>query len=185
MALETNGHVLLLFLLVVMSYFFQEVNKQQPSPYMDEIFHIPQAQNYCSGHFNHWNKKITTLPGLYLSSQLFLKIYTIFSDKGIDSICDTKNLRLTNVIFIMGCATILRGILRILYKTENNEKEEKVSSMMSHIPILNIFNFDKNKQLQYMLNNDWISFVLFFRTTRKQLKMIKIIKEKFCLPLSC
>ncbi|XP_057302444.1 dol-P-Glc:Glc(2)Man(9)GlcNAc(2)-PP-Dol alpha-1,2-glucosyltransferase-like [Hydractinia symbiolongicarpus] len=124
MALET-GHVLLLFLLVVMSYFFQEVNKQQPAPYMDEIFHIPQAQNYCSGHFNHWNKKITTLPGLYLSSQLFLKISTIFSDKGIESICDAKNLRLTNVIFIMGCATILRGILRILCRTENNGKEEK------------------------------------------------------------
>ena len=30
---------------------FTEVDKTQPSPYMDEIFHIPQAQKYCNGSF--------------------------------------------------------------------------------------------------------------------------------------
>ena len=42
------------------------VNKTVPEPYMDEIFHIPQVQQYCAGNFSHWDQKITTLPGLYL-----------------------------------------------------------------------------------------------------------------------
>lgn len=35
-----------------------------PDPYLDEIFHIPQAQKYCDGHWSEWNDKITTPPGL-------------------------------------------------------------------------------------------------------------------------
>lgn len=34
----------------------------------DEIFHVPQAQNYCAGHYSHWDPMITTLPGLYVFS---------------------------------------------------------------------------------------------------------------------
>lgn len=30
----------------------------------DEIFHIPQAQAYCSGDFHIWDPKLTTPPGL-------------------------------------------------------------------------------------------------------------------------
>ena len=44
------------------------VNKTVVEPYMDEIFHIPQAQRYCDGNFTQWDDKITTLPGLYLFS---------------------------------------------------------------------------------------------------------------------
>ncbi|ORX66769.1 hypothetical protein DL89DRAFT_59487 [Linderina pennispora] len=39
-----------------------------PEPYMDEIFHIPQAQRYCAGSFHEWDPKLTTPPGLYLVS---------------------------------------------------------------------------------------------------------------------
>ncbi len=28
-----------------------QVNEHVPEPYMDEIFHIPQAQKYCTGNF--------------------------------------------------------------------------------------------------------------------------------------
>lgn len=35
-------------------------------PYMDEIFHVPQAQRYCKGEFDYWDDKITTFPGMYL-----------------------------------------------------------------------------------------------------------------------
>ena len=44
------------------------VNNTVVEPYMDEIFHIPQAQRYCDGNFTQWDNKITTLPGLYLFS---------------------------------------------------------------------------------------------------------------------
>ena len=42
---------------------FKLMHDTNPQPYMDEIFHIPQAQNYCHLHYDHWNDKITTLPG--------------------------------------------------------------------------------------------------------------------------
>lgn len=47
---------------------FKVMNSVNPNPYMDEIFHIPQAQRYCNGTFCTWDPKITTLPGLYLFS---------------------------------------------------------------------------------------------------------------------
>jgi DIE2/ALG10 family len=40
----------------------------------DEIFHIPQAQKYCSGNFFDWDSKITTFPGLYLVSAAVFSI---------------------------------------------------------------------------------------------------------------
>ena len=29
------------------------INEIQPLPYLDEIYHIPQAQEYCRGNFSH------------------------------------------------------------------------------------------------------------------------------------
>lgn len=40
------------------------VNTIIPDPYMDEIFHVPQMQQYCRGHSREWDSKITTPPGL-------------------------------------------------------------------------------------------------------------------------
>lgn len=39
-----------------------------PEPYLDEIFHIPQAQKYCQLRWTEWDDKITTPPGLYAVS---------------------------------------------------------------------------------------------------------------------
>lgn len=42
------------------------------SPYMDEIFHLPQARQYCAhSNWTHWDSKITTLPGLYGLATVF------------------------------------------------------------------------------------------------------------------
>ena len=42
------------------------VNTIVPEPYMDEIFHVPQAQSFCAGNYTDLNPKITTPPGLYV-----------------------------------------------------------------------------------------------------------------------
>ncbi|KAJ6136818.1 CAZyme family GT59 [Penicillium chrysogenum] len=42
-------------------------------PYLDEVFHVPQAQAYWSHKWTQWDPKLTTPPGLYLCS------YTIFA----------------------------------------------------------------------------------------------------------
>ena len=55
MATQKQKHVQflgILFVFVVVStciYFL--VNRIQPEAYMDEIFHIPQAQRYCNGSY--------------------------------------------------------------------------------------------------------------------------------------
>lgn len=42
-----------------------------PEPYLDEIFHIPQAQKYCQYRWTEWDDKITTPPGLYVFNIIF------------------------------------------------------------------------------------------------------------------
>ncbi|KFZ13734.1 hypothetical protein V501_03576 [Pseudogymnoascus sp. VKM F-4519 (FW-2642)] len=63
------------FLGVLTTVWLRAVNSNVPSPYMDEIFHIPQAQQYCASDFYTWDPKLTTPPGLYAFS-LLLKAAT-------------------------------------------------------------------------------------------------------------
>lgn len=46
----------------------------------DEIFHVPQAQQYCKGNFKSWDPMITTPPGLYALSlyQFFFSLWWFF-----------------------------------------------------------------------------------------------------------
>ena len=41
----------LLFFLAVAGCLLIKLDTKQPKPYMDEIFHVPQAQKYCNGEF--------------------------------------------------------------------------------------------------------------------------------------
>jgi len=74
------------------------VNDNVSQPYMDEIFHIPQARHYCSGNYSVWNDKITTLPGLYFLSSSVVR-------------CNVYNLRLTNVFMSALSFAIIYKIL--------------------------------------------------------------------------
>ncbi|BGP27854.1 alpha-1,2-glucosyltransferase, glycosyltransferase family 59 protein [Rhodotorula toruloides] len=42
------------------------INRNVEEPYMDEIFHVYQAQAYCRGDWTYWDPALTTPPGLYL-----------------------------------------------------------------------------------------------------------------------
>ncbi|KAJ2028209.1 glucosyltransferase [Coemansia sp. RSA 922] len=73
-----------------MSYgVLQRVNTEVPLPYMDEVFHIPQAQHYCRGQFDVWDPKLTTPPGLYLISMVPAYILS-------PNLCSAEFLRTTN-----------------------------------------------------------------------------------------
>ncbi|KAM4060499.1 DIE2/ALG10 family protein [Hirsutella rhossiliensis] len=73
------------------------VSKTVPQPYLDEVFHIPQAQKYCHGRFGEWDDKITTPPGLYLFSNL---LPHVASKTGLSWAysCDANNLRAVNTV---------------------------------------------------------------------------------------
>ncbi|KAL0280253.1 UNVERIFIED_CONTAM: hypothetical protein PYX00_001600 [Menopon gallinae] len=107
-----------LFLTFTTFTLFEKVNETQPNPYIDEIFHIPQAQLFCKNVWTEWNPKITTLPGLYLISFIFLKPAEIFNN----NICSTYSLRFINII-----GTVINFLLAylILSKLHNNNNRTK------------------------------------------------------------
>lgn len=74
---------------------FSLVSNVQPEPYMDEIFHIPQARRYCNGKFTEWDDKITTLPGLYLISVGVLNPVSQLLQR---LCCDVVHLRIINFL---------------------------------------------------------------------------------------
>ena len=92
-------------------------NAKQSQPYMDEIFHIPQAQKYCHYKFQEWDPKITTLPGIYLVSFVALRSVAFFLGRELHVLCSTFLLRMTNVIFLMGNVWLLRQLLLRLHSS--------------------------------------------------------------------
>ncbi|KAI1328353.1 glycosyltransferase family 59 protein [Xylariaceae sp. FL0255] len=64
-----------------------------PEPYLDEVFHIPQAQLYCEGRYYEWDDKITTPPGLY--------IFTVLYNRLMRYGCSVYDLRIVNVDVIL------------------------------------------------------------------------------------
>ncbi|KUI55963.1 Dol-P-Glc:Glc(2)Man(9)GlcNAc(2)-PP-Dol alpha-1,2-glucosyltransferase [Cytospora mali] len=71
-----------------------------PEPYLDEVFHIPQAQQYCQGRWFEWDDKITTPPGLYV---IGIRIFKLWTDN-----CSELNLRLTSwfSLLLLGVTTM-------------------------------------------------------------------------------
>ncbi|KAF8971473.1 glucosyltransferase [Flammula alnicola] len=98
----------------------KEVNKIVVEPYMDEPFHIPQAQAYCRGEFATWDPKITTPPGLYLVS-LFLK--RVFLVK-----CNVSMLRLTPALALMALPVALTRLICF------HKRERPPPSILSPLP---------------------------------------------------
>jgi alpha-1,2-glucosyltransferase len=90
---EVHRFAVLSLLPILFAAWLHQINKTVTEPYLDEVFHVRQAQTYCDGDFRTWNPKITTPPGLYLLSYLFAKIKHFFLG---GSGCDLANLRWLN-----------------------------------------------------------------------------------------
>ena len=81
----------------------------------DEVFHVPQAQQYCSRNFSHWNPMITTLPGLYLSSVLWVEPLSWLLRTTPSSLCHTAALRAQNVVLLVLVFFLQHWLLRKLH----------------------------------------------------------------------
>ena len=72
-----------------------------PEGYMDEMFHLRQAQAYCRGEYAVWDGKITTYPGLYLLSSGLHGLARLVP--GLDLVgpeCSAGELRQGNVLLV-------------------------------------------------------------------------------------
>jgi alpha-1,2-glucosyltransferase len=83
------------------------IGLRQPEPYMDELFHIPQAKEYCASMlaWRHvtYDQKITTPPGLYTWPAMISVV--------IPSVCTTRGLRALSAIFVGSSLPILASII--------------------------------------------------------------------------
>ncbi|KAK5127625.1 hypothetical protein LTR85_006966 [Meristemomyces frigidus] len=96
------------------------VNRTVTEPYLDEVFHVRQAQQYCDGDFKYWDPKITTPPGLYLLSYTASRISLLKDKLGINVElpligCDLFSLRCLNAT---GLALLVTLLVR-LYRDRN------------------------------------------------------------------
>ena len=112
-------------LLAISMVIFIQFSTKQRDPYMDEIFHVPQAQKYCDYKFDEWDPKITTLPGLYFISFACLRALAFALGHELDVVCTTFFLRMINVLFLMGNVLLLRQILIKLHCDKNHGSNQR------------------------------------------------------------
>ncbi|KAM4782428.1 dol-P-Glc:Glc(2)Man(9)GlcNAc(2)-PP-Dol alpha-1,2-glucosyltransferase isoform 3-T3 [Cyanocitta cristata] len=101
---------------------FAAVSRRQRGPYMDEVFHVPQAQAYCHGRFLQWDPMITTLPGLYLLSVGVVKPAAWLLGWTGSVVCSVGMLRFINLLFSAGNFYLL---YLLLFKIHQKNKKKK------------------------------------------------------------
>ncbi|KAM5560110.1 dol-P-Glc:Glc(2)Man(9)GlcNAc(2)-PP-Dol alpha-1,2-glucosyltransferase [Rosa sericea] len=122
------------------------VNHIVPEPYMDEIFHVPQAQQYCKGNFRSWDPMITTPPGLYYLSlayvaclfpgMSFVKAASSFSEG-----CSTAILRSSNGVLAVVCSVLVYEIIRHLRPNLGERKATLIAVVLAMYPLHWFFTF--------------------------------------------
>lgn len=118
---------------------FQVAYTFQATSFVDEIFHIPQAQKYCDGLFFEWDNKITTLPGLYLATvSILLPLKQLFSAVT----CSVWSLRFMNVLFNLGNLLLSYNIFLKLSTKKDSKEVSRISALVVALfPVLYFFSF--------------------------------------------
>ncbi|XP_061496290.1 dol-P-Glc:Glc(2)Man(9)GlcNAc(2)-PP-Dol alpha-1,2-glucosyltransferase isoform X1 [Rhineura floridana] len=122
---------------------FSAFNRQQLSPYMDEAFHVPQAQAYCESRFKQWDPMITTLPGLYLVSVGIVKPAAWLFGWSGSIVCSTGMLRFINLLFSIGNFYLLYLLFcRMHHKKAASGFQRILSTLtLAVFPTLHFFTF--------------------------------------------
>ncbi|KAI9190576.1 alpha-2-glucosyltransferase Alg10 [Polychytrium aggregatum] len=132
--------------LAASSSLFRVWNSVLSSNYMDEIFHVPQAQSYCRGRFLEYDPKLTTPPGLYAISFVVLKAVSVFKS-GVssvahpieDSLCSTSTLRSVNLVFSVVLIPVLKGLLDSIHGRHRINTAGAIAIAL--FPVAFFFNF--------------------------------------------
>ncbi|XP_048356682.1 dol-P-Glc:Glc(2)Man(9)GlcNAc(2)-PP-Dol alpha-1,2-glucosyltransferase [Sphaerodactylus townsendi] len=122
---------------------FSVLNRQQRAPYMDEAFHVPQAQAYCEGRFQQWDPMITTLPGLYLVSIGIVKPAAWLFGWSGSIVCSTGMLRFINLLFSVGNCYLLYLLFCRIHQRKATSGFQRILSTLTLaiFPVLYFFTF--------------------------------------------
>lgn len=113
---------------------------------MDEIFHIPQAQEYCKGNFRSWDPMITTPPGLYFLSlahvaSLFPGMVCMNAASSFFNACSTAILRSTNGALSIICSILVYEIITCLRPALDKRKATLYAVVLALYPLHWFFTF--------------------------------------------
>ncbi|PKI39379.1 hypothetical protein CRG98_040245, partial [Punica granatum] len=122
------------------------VNSIVQEPYMDEIFHIPQAQQYCRGNFRSWDPMITTPPGLYFLSLVHASIFypvsfLVGQKSSFPEVCTTVILRSTNCVLAVLCSLLFYEIFAMWRPAIDDRKATLYSVILALYPLQWFFTF--------------------------------------------
>nr|GMC85737.1 dol-P-Glc:Glc(2)Man(9)GlcNAc(2)-PP-Dol alpha-1,2-glucosyltransferase isoform X1 [Ipomoea batatas] len=122
------------------------VSRIVPEPYMDEIFHIPQAQQYCKGNFRSWDPMITTPPGLYFVSlahvaSLFPGLFSMQLASSFSETCSTPILRSINGVLAVICSILVYDIITHLSPGLSDRKATLRAVVLALYPLHWFFTF--------------------------------------------
>ncbi|KAH8424597.1 dolichyl-P-Glc:Glc(2)Man(9)GlcNAc(2)-PP-dolichol alpha-1,2- glucosyltransferase [Aspergillus melleus] len=121
------------FVLLLIPIWMTKVNTVIPEPYLDEVFHVPQAQAYWHHKWTHWDPKITTPPGLYLWSYVICA--GIRALRGTPTELDPEALRATN----MAAGTVFLPLrLQTLLDTLRKQRNTRPAGAWLSHTVLNI-----------------------------------------------
>lgn len=96
-----------LFTVIPLTVWIRSLNRIVPDPYLDEFFHIPQAQVYWRGDFWHWDDKITTPPGLYLFSYVWHSILARVHGAKAGASLSTQDLRSDGLVIWLALQAVV------------------------------------------------------------------------------
>ncbi|KAI9506347.1 DIE2/ALG10 family-domain-containing protein [Coemansia spiralis] len=117
----------------------RRINGIVSEPYMDEIFHVPQAQHYCKGDFGTWDPKLTTPPGLYLVSTISAYITSALGIADHEDACSFESLRSINWALGMLVFWAIFAIIRALRPTLSALETASAALTLSLFPLVFFF----------------------------------------------
>ena len=152
---EKSKYTLILSFVLVSSILFNLYNNiEKIGKYMDEEFHLDQTLAYYNNNFKYWNNKLTTFPGTFLLSSLFMKLFYLLQIP----ISDNDSIKIVRMFSII-ISTFSFIVLGLFKKKLNPERNllYKFQILISFLPINFFYNF-----LYYTDTFSIFSLILYF-----------------------
>ncbi|BGP11613.1 glucosyltransferase [Rhodotorula toruloides] len=111
------------------------INSTVDEPYMDEIFHVPQAQAYCRGDWTYWDPALTTPPGLYIlpaalaHTQRYFKpvVARLSTNLATFDPCALPSLRAVNLLLSLFLPFLHSSLLHLLHVSAGDKRPSRRS----------------------------------------------------------